>query len=182
MRLTIPLVLKRYDAHFPDPKQAIAEQTVRNKRASGNPYQSLSRKWEHVAEAMAALEMGSVTFDAGSIGELDLAMIDNPIWRAKFQLLVIENRSLQNQLSIIKQSKTDISIRVENAPRLGGADLVLSDSEVESIRDFLEPRKMKAKHLQRTKDDGVKQMDGRPIADPGFVTALEKIARSYETE
>jgi hypothetical protein len=37
MRLSIPLVLRNYGVLFPDPAQAIAEQTIRNKRASGNP-------------------------------------------------------------------------------------------------------------------------------------------------
>jgi hypothetical protein len=41
---------------------------------------------------------------------------------------------------------------------------------------------MKAKHLNPTKDDGVSTIAGRPVADPGFLKALQKIApRSMNT-
>jgi hypothetical protein len=39
--------------------------------------------------------------------------------------------------------------------------------------------KLGARHLQATADHGVRMRDGRIIADPGFITALPKIARSY---
>jgi hypothetical protein len=59
-------------------------------------------------------------------------------------------------------------------------DLVLTAAELDAIRDFIDPRKMKAKHLKRSKDDGVSTIDGRSVADPGFLTALQKISKSYE--
>jgi hypothetical protein len=47
-----------------------------------------------------------------------------------------------------------------------GDSLVLTGAELEAIRDFVDPRKLKAKHLKRSKDDGVTTIDGRsPISE-----------------
>jgi hypothetical protein len=48
------------------------------------------------------------------------------------------------------------------------------------IRDFIDPRKLRARHLSKTNQGAVTTKDGRTIADPGFVLALEKIAKSHE--
>jgi hypothetical protein len=61
-----------------------------------------------------------------------------------------------------------------------GESLVLTSAELEAIRDFIDRRKLKAKHLTPTKDDGVSTIEGRSVADPGFLTALRKISKSYE--
>jgi hypothetical protein len=61
-----------------------------------------------------------------------------------------------------------------------GDSLLLTGAELEAIRHFIDPRKLKAKHLKRSKDDGVARIDGRAVADPGFVAALQKISKSYE--
>jgi hypothetical protein len=184
MRLSVPLVWGRYGVLYKDPAQAIAQQSIRNKRASGNPYQSLYRKWEEVAEAIAAAAAPkNAVVDAGIIGGNDIRLIDNPTLRHQVTMLVAQNRSLYNQLNILKQNQTDIPIRIEGAGLVpGSAELVLSDAEVEAVRDFVDPRKLRAKHLKRTTDDGVKTNDGRPVGDPGLVTALEKIARSCERQ
>lgn len=50
----------------------------------------------------------------------------------------------------------------------------------DAIRDVLDPRKMKAKHLNPSKDGGVDTIDGCAVADPGFISALQKISKSYE--
>lgn len=95
-----------------------------------------------------------------------------------------QNRSLYNQLNILKKLKGGGPIRVvlENGddPALEGGELRLTDAELESIKDFVDPRKLKAKRLTRSKHDGVTTSDGRPLADPGFLTALQKILKSYE--
>jgi hypothetical protein len=57
--------------------------------------------------------------------------------------------------------------------------MVLSDGELDSMRDFVNPRSMASKLLKATRDGAVTHKDGRIIADPGFVSALEKIIRSY---
>jgi hypothetical protein len=76
MRLTVPLVLRHYRARFPDPAQSIADSSIRNKRNGANPYQSLYRKWEQVADAiMAAAASNTAVLDAGIIGESDVRRI-----------------------------------------------------------------------------------------------------------
>jgi hypothetical protein len=62
----------------------------------------------------------------------------------------------------------------------GGEGLVLTSAELDAVRDFINPKKMKAKHLKPSKDDGVHTVDGYVVADPGFLSALRKIAKSYE--
>ena len=44
-------------------------------------------------------------------------------------------------------------------------------------RDFIDPRKLKARSLERTDDDALRSKGGDLIADPGFFTALEEILR-----
>jgi hypothetical protein len=51
--------------------------------------------------------------------------------------------------------------------------LDILNKEVESVRSFLDRKQLRAKHLERTAEDGVKLKDGRRIADPGFMAALE---------
>jgi hypothetical protein len=61
---------------------------------------------------------------------------------------------------------------------LAEESLVLTSAELEAIRDFVE--KLRAKDLKPTKDDGVATIEGRPVADPGFLSALQKIKKSYD--
>jgi hypothetical protein len=68
----------------------------------------------------------------------------------------------------------------DNSTSLNDENLVLTGAEVDAIRDFLDPKKMKAKNLKKTKDDGVFTIDGHAVADPGFLSALQKISKSYE--
>lgn len=177
-RLTIPQVMKTYAAIA---DSAIGESTIRNKREGENLYQSLYRKWEAVAVAMVAASTPSkLGTDVATIGEHDIRMIENPTVRHQVVLLMAQNRSLYRQLNIVKQDQKNVPIRIEGVSLAPSDDLALSDAEVESIRDFINPKNMKAKHLQSTPHSGVKLRDGRPIADPGFLDALNKIVRSYE--
>ncbi|MDO9294351.1 gamma-mobile-trio protein GmtX [Bradyrhizobium sp.] len=178
LRLTIPQVMKTYAAIA---DSEIGESTIRNKRGGENLYQLLYRKWETVAVAMVASSVPRKRgTDVGVIGDHDILLIENPVVRHQVVLLMAQNRSLYRQLNIVKQDQTNIPIRIEGVSLAPADDLALSDAEVESIRDFIDPRKMKAKHLQATSHKGVKLKDGRPIADPGFLDALGKIVRSYE--
>lgn len=178
VRLTIPQAMKTYAAIA---DSEIGESTIRNKRGGENPYQSLYRKWEGVAVAMVAASTPSkVGTDVATIGEHDIRMIENPTIRHQVVLLMAQNRSLYRQLNIVKEDLKNVPIRIEGVSLAPSDDLVLSEAELESIRDFIDPKKMKAKHLQSTQHSGVKLKDGRPIADPGFLDALNKIVRSYE--
>lgn len=181
-RLTVPEVLRHYKARFPDASQSLSEQTVRNKRANGNPYQLLYRMWEDLAEHMlAASSPKHVRMDGGTIGESEIRNIEDTTLRHQVLLLFGQNRSLHNQLNILKQDACNAPIQIDALPSIaGGDDLSLTPAEVEAVRDFIDPRKLRAKHLAKTKDDGVSTRDGRTVADPGFITALEKIAKSYQ--
>ncbi|MBR0841746.1 hypothetical protein JQ607_16230 [Bradyrhizobium liaoningense] len=178
--LTVPLVVETYAKIC---KGEIGESTIRNKRGGENLYQSLYRKWEIVAAAKAASSKPSNVLDAGIIGDHEIMTIENPRLRHQVILMLNHNRSLHSQLNILRHEQAQIPLRIEGSPLApGNSDLLLSDDEVEAVRDFVDARRMNAKNLQRTKDDGVKLKDGRPIADPGFVSALEKIVRSYERQ
>jgi hypothetical protein len=179
-RLTVPLVQEHYAGQ--NGGEEIGESTLRNKRAAGNPYRSLYRKWEAVAEAKVASSMRRITsIGSGSIADSEIDQIEDPILRAKVNMLMVQAKSSERQLNTLKQERTDIPLRIEGI-RLspGNANLLLSSAEVEAVRDFADPRSLKAKHLERTKENGVKLIGGRIIADPGFATALEKIVRSYD--
>jgi hypothetical protein len=58
-------------------------------------------------------------------------------------------------------------------PAPGGA-------ESGDFRDRDDEHGRMAQHLKRSKDHGVSTIDGRSVADPGFITALQKISKSYE--
>lgn len=177
-RLTLANVLRHYADRVSDPKQAISEQTVRNKRANGNPYMQLYRAWERVAEA----KVSSVRHDPRPLDDGDLHSISDPAMRHRVLLMIIQNRSLQNQLDMARKLKGAAPIVIPEDgedPQNAQQNLILTPAEIEAVRDFIDPRKLKAKRLKRSADDAVRTLDDRPVADPGFISALQKIARSY---
>lgn len=179
-RLTVTSVVDAYKKLFDE--EEIGESTIRNKRDGKNLYHLLYRKWENVAAAkVAAAVRGIPSVDAGVIGQDQIRRIDDPHMQHAVTLLVAKARSLEHQLNTLKEEKSDQPLRIEGIPLLAGSsDLVLSDGEVAALRDFLDPRSMRLKLLNSAKDGSVKLKDGRVIADPGFVGALEKIVKSYE--
>jgi hypothetical protein len=183
-RLSIPEVARQYKA-LPGPKPPLSEQTIRNKRPNGNPYMTIYREWEKVAHAVMAAPAAVYRKDGLILRESDLHTIKDPTLRHQVTLVFAQNRSLHNRLNILKKLQGQGQIRVSfdntGQPMLPAEDsLVLTGAEIEAIRDFIDPRKLKAKHLKPSKDDGVSTIDGRSVADPGFLTALQKISKSYE--
>jgi hypothetical protein len=123
----------------------------------------------------------TAVIDAGIIGDSDIRRITDPTMRHRVHCLLTENRSLNSTVSLLRDAHKEITIKVRPEElRPGGEDLVLSPDEVEAVKNFLDRRQMRTKHLERTAEDGVKHKDGRRVADPGFMTALEKIVKSYE--
>ena len=106
-----------------------------------------------------------------------------PETEAVYVRFLQDRESLDGRIQSL-QRRMEVAARVAKALRLGrmagGAELVLTDAEVEAVRDFIDPRKLRARHLAKNDGDGVSTRDGRTIADPGFITALEKIAKSHE--
>jgi hypothetical protein len=180
---SIAKVAKQYNDRYP--KLPLSEQTIRNKRPNGNPYMAVCREWEKVAHAVVAAARPGQRRDGLIFRESDLHTIKDPTLRHQILLVFAQNKSLHNSVNILKKLQGQGQIRVS----LGGLDqptlpqgesLVLTSAELEAIRDFIDRRKLKAKHLAPTKDEGVSTIDGRSVADPGFLTALRKISKSYE--
>jgi hypothetical protein len=175
---SVPLVVNTYAEVC---GVTIGESSIRNKCGGNNPYQSLYRKWEVAAAAKVASVKPAGALDAGIIGDHEIMMIDDPKLKHQFALLLHHNRSLHSQLNTLRHDLSNEPLRIEGVSLAPGQqNLLLSDDEIEAVRDFVDPDRMNAKHLRRTKEDGVKLKDGRSIADPGFISALEKIVKSYE--
>jgi hypothetical protein len=180
---SIAKVAHQYNDRYP--KLPLSEQTIRNKRANGNPYMAVCREWEKVAHAVATASRPAQRREGLILRASDLHTIKDPTLRHQVTLVFAQNISLHNSVNMLKKLQGQGQIRVS----LGGLDqptlpqgesLVLTSAELEAIRDFIDRRKLKAKHLTPTKDDGVSTIEGRSVADPGFLTALRKISKSYE--
>ncbi|MGY3617759.1 gamma-mobile-trio protein GmtX [Bradyrhizobium sp. USDA 10063] len=181
--LSIAEVVREYKARFP--KQPLSEQTIRNKRPNGNPYMTVYRAWESVAHAAATAALPTQRKDGLILRESDLHTIKDPTLRHQVTAVFAQNRSLHNRLNMLKKIQGQRQIRVLlDGPGTVMApaeeDLVLTPAELDAIRDFIDPRKLRAKHLEPSKDDGVFTIDGGAVADPGFLSALRKISKSYE--
>lgn len=177
--LTVNGVREAYGKLF---DEKIGESTIRNKCGGDNPYQSLYRKWENASAAKVAATTRNIKLlDAGNIDEDQIRQISPPGMQHAVILLAVKARSLERQLNMLREEKTDVPLAIGGAPMLAGkSDLVLSIGEVESLKNFLDPRSLGAKLLKKSKDGSVQFKDGRIIADPGFLSALEKIVRSYQ--
>jgi hypothetical protein len=183
-RLSLGLVLRHYKAKFPDASQSIAESTIRNSRAGGNPYGAVYRLWAVTAEAVIAANAATRPENQRLLTEDDIRRIESPTLRHQVTLLLAQNRSLHNQVNIFKKVQDTAAIRMnvdENGNVTGAAqEQALTEAEIEAIRDFVRPDKLKAKSLKVSKHDAVVTMEGRPVADPGFLTALQKIAKIHQ--
>lgn len=176
LRLSVPEVVRHLEARFPEDK--ISEQTIRNNREKGNPYQTLYRTWEDIAERIFALAAPQIARSGGGIiGVGEIRRIEDPTLRHQVLSLFAQNRSLHNQLNILKRSAGEGAIIVEDAGAEAGGDSI-TVGEIEAVKDFVDPRKLKHRHLVVTEDAGLKMRDGRPIADAGFVTALSKFLKN----
>lgn len=182
--LSIAAAAKDYNRRFPE--HGLSEQTIRNGRPGGNPYLTLVRAWQTAAIALAARAPTGARQDGGAIlRESDLHAVKDPLIRHQMVQLFSQNRSLHNMLNILKAAHGKEAIRLAGAaerplPELTGDGLVLTSAEIEALRDFIDPRKLKAKHLKGLDSDAVTTVDGQAIADPGFMSALRKIVKSYE--
>lgn len=173
--LTIAEVVRRHDD--------LSGQTIRNGGAKGNRYLRVFRAWEKVAAARAASDRPARN-GVQIITESDLHTIQDPVLRHQITLVFAQNKGRYNEINSLKKLLKEREIRLSDGPEHrslpGGEGLVLTSAELDAVRDFINPKKMKAKHLKPSKDDGVHTVDGQAIADPGFLSALRKISKSYE--
>lgn len=173
--LTIAEVARRH----PD----LSEQTLRNGGQKGNRYLHVFRAWERVATAIVAEERPSSRAGVRILTEGDLHLIKDPTLRHQVNKIFVQNRSLHNTVNMLKKLQGEKEIRLSDGPvreAASGEGLVLTSAELDALQDFVNPRKLKAKQLKPSKDDGVHTVDGQAVADPGFLSALRKIVKSYE--
>jgi hypothetical protein len=117
------------------------------------------------------------------VTEGDLHLIKDPTLRHQVSQIFVQNRSLHNTVNMLKKLQGEKEIRLSDGPvreASSGEGLVLTSAELDALQDFVNPRKLKAKQLKPSKDDGVHTVDGQAVADPGFLSALRKIVKSYE--
>ncbi len=182
-RLTVPLLISTYATMFPANDQSIAESSIRNKREGGNPYQELYRAWEDAAEVILVRPRKLGKARPGEIIDYnELSSIPDLATRHQVQLLMAQNSSLKAQLDILRQVKNAPTIALMASPGTDLPDVIqdpsrpkLAESEVEAIRDFVAERKLKSRGLAEQVDGSLTTRDGRPLAEPGFVSALRKI-------
>lgn len=162
----------------------LSGQTIRNGGPKGNRYLRVFRAWERVADAVVAADRPTSRKGVQILNESDLHTIKDPVLRHQITLVFAQNKSRYNEINILKKLLGEREIRLSEGPEHrslpGGEGLVLTSAELDAVRDFINPKKMKAKHLKPSKDDGVHTVDGQAIADPGFLSALRKISKSYE--
>jgi len=174
--LTIAEVVRRH--------KDLSGQTIRNGGAKGNRYLHVFRAWERVADAIVAADRPPARKGVQIIAESDLHTIKDPVLRHQITLVFAQNKGRYNEINSLKKLLKEREIRLSDGPEHrslpGGEGLVLTSAELDAVRDFINPKKMKAKHLKPSKDDGVHTVDGQAIADPGFLSALRKISKSYE--
>jgi hypothetical protein len=184
-QLTLTDVVRAYAARFPAKGQSLAESSIRNKREGANPYNELYRVWESASITIAGSKSTAkraIVVSSEVLTNDDISGIDDMVLKHRVTLLIAQNRSLIAQLNILKEAKGAPVIRIQNDcgtdnlvwERTGTGE-VLNEAELDSLRDFVEPRKLKARNLKLTKEGGIVTADGRHMADPGFLEALEKI-------
>ena len=179
-RLTVPSLLSTYAARHPAKDQAIAESSIRNKRAGGNPYQDLYRAWESAAEVILSTSPRSKGGSAQILTEDDLARVDDHTVRHQVKLLIARNRSYKSQLDILKkvvgQSTINLQATHPDAPlRPNARKLDLTESETSSLVDFVTSRRLQGRGLAEGDMGVLLQKGGKELSDPGFLDALRKI-------
>lgn len=176
--LTVPLVVKTCDQLS---GELIGESTIRNKRGSDNLYNALYNKWKQVATAKAATKRPNVAaLGATLLTEDRIRLIPDVHLQHHITLLFAKARSLEQQLNILKEERTDVPLRIEG---IGATtiepEISFLDGEIEALRNFVNPRSMNARALKANADGSVFLKDGRPITDPGFFSAVEKVIRRF---
>jgi transposase len=118
-------------------KTALAEQSIRNNRKNGNPYQSLYKIWIEVAENIATSSPRAIRTTGGLIGEAEILAIPDQTLRHQVLLLLSQNRSLHNQLNTLKAARTDLPIKVEGRCLGVGNQLTLTESQIDAFATSL---------------------------------------------
>ncbi|RVA56809.1 hypothetical protein EN933_05435 [Mesorhizobium sp. M7A.F.Ca.US.001.01.1.1] len=188
-RLTVPEVIAAYAARVHSPSQSIAESSIRNKRGGANPFQKLYRVWESASKGIRSPKPRHV-WQGGAVeivADEDVEGISDNVLKHRVSLLVAQNRSYKSQLEILQQVRGAPVITLpgqslHSDERTQANHLVLTEAEIEAVKNFTSDISLRARGLKRIQDGGIATLEGRRLADAGFMEALQKIVESYKAD
>lgn len=142
-------------------------QTIRNKQ--GKDYKDLIEFFANNVQIV-----NSSTVDT----EYNLSdYIDDPVLKAHINILIAENKSLKNQLNILKQnmSKNFELNYIDTNSQAKKMDNILLNSELESIKNFLANIETEKIPIKLSERGSLIDENGTLIATSGFAEGLKKI-------
>ena len=107
--------------------------------------------------------------------------IDDPALKAHINIIISENKSLKNQLNILKNNMNknyELNYHVENNINNSSTDTrnnTLLSSEIESITKFIKDIETNGISIKLTDIGSLKDENDILIANPGFFDGLKKI-------
>ena len=107
--------------------------------------------------------------------------IDDPALKAHINIIISENKSLRNQLNILKNNMNknyELNYHVENNINNSSTDTrnnTLLSSEIESITKFIKDIENNSISIKLTNLGSLKDENDILIANPGFFDGLKKI-------
>ena len=107
--------------------------------------------------------------------------IDDPALKAHINIIISENKSLRNQLNILKNNMNknyELNYHVENNINNSSTDTrnnTLLSSEIESITKFIKDIENNSISIKLTNLGSLKDENDILVANPGFFDGLKKI-------
>lgn len=107
--------------------------------------------------------------------------IDDPALKAHINIIISENKSLKNQLNILKNNMNknyELNYHVENNINNSSTDTrnnTLLSSEIESITKFIKDIENNSISIKLTNLGSLKDENDILVANPGFFDGLKKI-------
>lgn len=149
-------------------------QAIRNKQ--GEDYRSLIKYFEDNVTVVATTNNNINKDKNDSITDY----IEDNTLKAHINIILAENKSLKNQLNILKNnmSKNYKLKYIENS-HIDNTNIndILNNSEIESIQRFIGNIENNTIPLRETHSGAIKDENDILIASPGFLESLKKIIR-----
>jgi len=185
--LTVPSVCDAYASSYHAKDQALAKQSIRNKRDGANPYHALYEAWRSGGEVLLKkTHSRRKTPDGVLVDAIDIEAVKDPGDRHSMLMLATQNRSLKARLNALQTLDGSRVIQVvgagnerERRTMALASHLSLDEVELAALREFIDERKMASRQLRVEENGSIVDRRNRVFADPGFVTAVSKIVRSY---
>lgn len=114
--------------------------------------------------------------------ELDFTeYIEDPALKAHIKIIIAENKSLKNQLNILKNNMSkNYKLQYDTKTLTdinANSNTNLLSSEIDSIKRFIVDINSNKINLYKTAYGGLKDENETTIANAGFIDALEKIVK-----